>query len=95
VEPALDSSLLERDPEAVDAVDRIVNERVLSDRVVRVKLWDSDGRVVYSDEPRLIGSRFPLDPSKLQVAAASFAFAAPAVTFVTCGPRECGSAWWR
>jgi two-component system NarL family sensor kinase len=34
---------------------------VLGHRVVRVKLWSSDGRVVYSDEPRLIGSRFPLD----------------------------------
>ena len=66
VEPALDSSLLERDPRAIDAVDRIVNERVLSDRVVRVKLWDGDGRVVYSDESRLIGSRFPLEASKLQ-----------------------------
>ena len=27
---------------AVDAVDRIVNERVLGERVVRVKLWDAE-----------------------------------------------------
>ena len=34
----------------------LVQERVLGDRVVRVKLWTRDGRIVYSDEPRLIGA---------------------------------------
>jgi signal transduction histidine kinase len=34
---------------------------------VRVKLWDAAGRIVYSDEPRLIGSRFPLDAGKRNV----------------------------
>ena len=67
VEPTLAPSLLDGDPAALDAVDRVVNERVLGERVVRVKLWDSDGRVVYSDEPRLIGSRFPLDEAKRDV----------------------------
>ena len=28
--------------------------------LVRVKLWDADGRIVYSDEPRLIGEQFAL-----------------------------------
>jgi len=37
---------------------------VLGNRVVRVKLWTSDGRILYSDEPRLIGSRFDLDPDE-------------------------------
>ncbi len=67
VEPAIEPGLLERNVAAVDAVDRIVNERVLGERVVRVKLWDTSGRVVYSDEPRLIGSRYPLDPAKREV----------------------------
>jgi signal transduction histidine kinase len=30
-------------------------------------LWARDGRIVYSDEPRLIGTRFPLDAEKLDV----------------------------
>ena len=34
---------------------------------MRVKIWTADGRIVYSDEPRLIGSRYPLDDSKLEV----------------------------
>ena len=67
VEPALATSLLRGDRGAIDAVDRVVQERVLGERVVRVKLWQRDGRVVYSDEPRLIGSRFPLGPEKLDV----------------------------
>jgi signal transduction histidine kinase len=37
---------------------------VLGNRIVRVKLWASDGRILYSDEPRLIGSRFDLDPDE-------------------------------
>ena len=28
------------------------------------ELWGQDGRILYSDEPRLIGSRFPLDDAK-------------------------------
>jgi signal transduction histidine kinase len=67
VEPTIGSALLQGDRAAIDAVDREVQERVLGERVVRVKLWRRDGRIVYSDEPRLIGSRFPLDESKREV----------------------------
>ncbi len=69
VEPAIEPTLLEGDAAAIAGVDRVVNERVLGERVVRVKLWDGDGRIVYADEPRLIGSRFPLDESKRDGAA--------------------------
>ncbi len=67
VEPAIAPGLLEGDREAIAAVDRIVQERVLGERVVRVKIWSRDGRVLYSDEPRLVGSRYPLDDAKLDV----------------------------
>ena len=67
VEPTVAPGLLRGGPEAIAAVDRIVQERVLGERVVRVKLWARDGRIVYSDEPRLIGARFPLDEEKLDV----------------------------
>ena len=45
---------------ALRRLDRVVRDHVLSDSVVRIKLWDATGRIVYSDEPRLIGERFPL-----------------------------------
>ena len=53
VEPTVVPSLLEGNPAAVAAVDRAVNERVLGERVVRVKLWDADGR------DRLLGRAAP------------------------------------
>jgi signal transduction histidine kinase len=67
VEPTIGRPLLAGDAAAIATVDRVVQERVLGERVVRVKLWDRDGRIVYSDEPRLIGSRYPLDASKRDV----------------------------
>jgi len=67
VEPTVATGLLRGEPDAIAAVDSIVQERVLGERVVRVKLWARDGRIVYSDEPRLIGARFPLEADKLEV----------------------------
>lgn len=67
VEPELSSGLLRADPAALRRIDRIVQERVLGERVVRVKIWTSGGRIVYSDERRLIGSTYSLDDAKLEV----------------------------
>jgi two-component system NarL family sensor kinase len=60
VEPAIDPGLFRGDRRALAALDRIVHARVLRDPVVRVKLWTAGGRVLYSDERRLIGSVYPL-----------------------------------
>ena len=35
--------------------------------LVRVKIWSADGRILYSDESRLIGDRFALDAEELEV----------------------------
>jgi len=49
------------DPRALDRFDRTIRSRVLNgSSIVRIKLWTADGRIVYSDEPRLIGARYPL-----------------------------------
>jgi signal transduction histidine kinase len=66
VEPALTDGVLAGRPAALDALDLVVQERVLSDDVVRVKLWTRDGRIAYSDEPRLIGSEYPLGDDELE-----------------------------
>jgi len=67
VEPALEDGVLRSSPEALDRLDGIVQERVLGERVVRVKIWDTTGRIVYSDEPRLVGSTYALDDGKRDV----------------------------
>src|SRR5215510_1217805 len=63
VVPDLHDGLLTGDPAAIAAMDRVVRQGVLNERVVRVKIWSQAGTILYSDEPRLIGSTFPLDPA--------------------------------
>lgn len=41
-------------------LDVLVRSAVIGGDYVRVKLWSRDGEVVYSDEPSLIGRRFPV-----------------------------------
>ncbi|HXJ64926.1 MAG TPA: ATP-binding protein, partial [Actinomycetota bacterium] len=65
VEPALRNGVLSGDPKAIAALDRVVHRRVLDASLVRVKVWDATGRIVYSDEPRLIGSRYPLGADEI------------------------------
>ena len=48
-----------RTPEAQERFERILRRPLLQLEVLRVKVYDTDARVVWSDEPRLIGSRFP------------------------------------
>jgi two-component system, NarL family, sensor kinase len=66
VEPALTPAMVDGKPAALRELDRIVRERVLGrDGIVRVKIWDPRSRIIYSDEPRLIGDRFELGPGEL------------------------------
>lgn len=69
VQPALTDGVLTGDPDALAALDAVVRDRVLGDAVARVKLWDAEGRIVYSDEPRLIGEAFPLGDEERAVLA--------------------------
>jgi signal transduction histidine kinase len=56
----LSDGVLRRDPRALRRLDDVVQGQVLSDSVIRVKLWGRDGRILYSDEPALIGQQFSL-----------------------------------
>ncbi len=58
VEPRLSEELLDGDPAALAEFDDLIRRTVLRDELVRVKLWDASGRIIYSDEPRLIGESF-------------------------------------
>jgi len=60
VQPAITDGLLAGDPAAYQAFDKVIRDSVLPNRIVRVKLWTADGMVVYADEQRLVGQRFPL-----------------------------------
>jgi two-component system, NarL family, sensor kinase len=60
VQPLLTSGFLAGSPAAVAALDTAVFQRVLSNRVVRVKIWTDAGKIVYSDAHALIGATFAL-----------------------------------
>jgi signal transduction histidine kinase len=62
-----DDGLLTGDAAESAAVARIVFDAVLVEPIVRVKIWTRDGRIVYSDESRLIGSEYELDEEDLEV----------------------------
>lgn len=60
VEDRLEAAWWRGDPAARAQLDRVVRRNVLTDGVVRVKIWAPDGTIVYSDERRLEGRRYPL-----------------------------------
>jgi two-component system, NarL family, sensor kinase len=65
VEPALTADVVRGDPRAIAVLDGIIHHRVLDSDVARIKIWNAEGKILYSDEPRLIGSRFKLGADEL------------------------------
>src|SRR3954454_3296547 len=67
VQPNLTPGVIRGNPAAIARFDRLIRARVLNPPIVRVKLWSPSGRLIYSDEPRLIGERYRLQPDDLEV----------------------------
>jgi signal transduction histidine kinase len=66
-QPNLTPAVMRGDPAALARFDGIMRASVVQAPIVRVKIWTAAGRVVYSDEPRLIGAHYKLDPGDLAV----------------------------
>jgi signal transduction histidine kinase len=65
--PVITPEVLRGDPAALAQLDRVVRARILKRTpIVRVKIWDASGRVIYSDAGSIIGQRFPLGEDELQ-----------------------------
>jgi signal transduction histidine kinase len=64
VQPRLTQAVIDGDPKAVRRFDRVIRDSVISDPIVRVKIWNAEGRIIYSDEPKLIGQTFELGPDE-------------------------------
>jgi signal transduction histidine kinase len=64
IEPNLVDGLLTADPTAIRRLDDLVVGKITGQSVVRVKLWTPDGRIVYSDDHRLLGRQFALGESE-------------------------------
>jgi two-component system, NarL family, sensor kinase len=66
VEPNLDNRLADGDREAAAALNVVLQPRLAAAGVLRVKIWTPEQRIVYSDEPRLIGRTYPLSDDDLR-----------------------------
>jgi two-component system NarL family sensor kinase len=66
VEPVVTNGLVTEAPAAVAAVDRVVRQAVLDKSLVRVKIWSRDGKILYSDEPRLRGATYKLGTDEIR-----------------------------
>jgi two-component system, NarL family, sensor kinase len=56
----LTDGVLRGDRAALTRLDDVVLGQVLTGSIVRVKLWSTNGKILYSDEPSLIGQQFSL-----------------------------------
>jgi two-component system, NarL family, sensor kinase len=70
VQPVLTDAAATDPLAAKAALDTVVRSLVRSKSVLRVKVWTPQGRIIYSDEPRLEGARFSLDGGARAVLAA-------------------------
>ncbi len=72
ITPNLENDLIQGDPAAKAALDDVVDGFIGDPTgIVRVKIWTADGRIVYSDEPELIGDTFSLGAQERRVLATS------------------------
>src|SRR3954452_23973404 len=60
IAPAITPALVNHNPEAIKHMDERVRRSILGRQVVRLKIWDAKGKIVYSDEHRLIGHTYGL-----------------------------------
>lgn len=58
VEPRLTNPLVAGDPERIAELDSALAATVEGADVLGLRIWDSDGVVVYADDPRVIGETF-------------------------------------
>jgi signal transduction histidine kinase len=47
----------------IRAIEELLTDSPLGERIVAVKIWKPDGRVAYSGDPALVGQTFPLSPA--------------------------------
>jgi two-component system NarL family sensor kinase len=66
-EPEIRPGLVWLQSSALDRFDRIAVKRLLVGDVLRVKIWDENGQILYSDKTQLIGETFPLGDEEQEI----------------------------
>jgi two-component system NarL family sensor kinase len=76
--------------------DPIAKAQLQNSSLVRVKIWTPEGRVLYSEEPRLTGARFQLDDEARNLHCPSGAQSQESATSIgrrTNSERPAGALW--
>lgn len=66
IAPQIDEAVLAGDAASLAKLDDVVSSVVRSGPIFRIKVWTTDGRVVYSDDKALIGKTFELSEPVLR-----------------------------
>src|SRR6185295_14507025 len=61
IETNLTDAMINGDKVALSRFNNKIQSAVIDESLVRVKIWNSDGKIVYSNEENLVGQTFPLD----------------------------------
>ncbi len=67
IAPLADDAVRRRDPEALQRLDTVMSARMADGSLMRVKVWSPDAVVVWSDDERLIGQQYPLEPQDAEL----------------------------
>lgn len=67
IAPLADDAVRRRDPEALQRLDTVMSARMADGSLMRVKVWSPDAVVVWSDDERLIGQYYPLEPQDAEL----------------------------
>ncbi len=67
IEPRLIPEVIDGDPRRLAEFDKAMRDFVIQGTLVRVRIRDGNGRVVYSDDQRIVGQTFPLSPEQESV----------------------------
>ena len=62
VAPLVTQGVYDGNVDALIALDDRVRIRMSGSTIQRIKVWSPAGVILYSDDPRLIGQKYPLDP---------------------------------
>ena len=67
IAPLADDAVRGRDPEALERLDTVMSARMADGSLMRVKVWSPEAVVVWSDDERLIGQHYPLEPQDAEL----------------------------
>src|SRR4029079_1110196 len=67
IETNLTDAMINGDKVALSRFNNKIQSAVIDDSLVRVKIWNPNGKIVYSNESQLVDQKFPLDDDKKEM----------------------------